>query len=300
MSLHIFGGIECLRFFPDSPGAKPPFTGHRHVLYDGEEYHGLIKEMQDAGAGAYISVNGTDGKGAKAENIIRVRTYYVDIDGLIDKKPALEQLISAKLKPSAIVETKNGVHAYWYAAHQTPVNLTEYKRVQVGLIDAFGGDHSAKDISRVLRIPNTLHLKDPEHPFLVRLVHQLPKDKTPYYSAEQLLEAYPSTYQEPPPYTEKVVSSPKRWSMYLEDLARWDPVPGERNSIMLLSAGVAIAYGVSVEDYVATMYPIVKEWNIPRSVYSELWRVGRWAYDKGNPIPPRVLRRRGVPVRSGL
>jgi hypothetical protein len=300
MSLHIFGGIESIRFFPDNPDAVLPFIGHRHVEYGGEQYQGLIKEMQEYGAGAYITVNGTDGVGAKAENINRVRTYYVDIDGLKNKTPALTALITAKLKPSAIVETKNGVHAYWYAANQTPVDHEEYRRVQLGLIKAFGGDTSAKDIARVLRIPDTWHLKDPGDPFLVRIVHQLPSSKTPYYTAQQILDAYPSPYRKAERPEVKVTDSPRAWGLYLEDLGKWNPVPGERNSTMLLSAGVAIAFGVPVDTYVNTMYPVVKEWNTGRNVYSELRRVADWAYTKGNPIPPQVLRRRGVPIRSSL
>lgn len=299
MSLHILEGRSSFRFFADHKGASIPFTGHVHLEYGSEEYHKLVRRMQGAGAGVFFSVNRTDGKGAKAENVIGVRTYYVDIDGLTDKGPALERLITAKLKPSAIVETKNGVHAYWYAQSEAPVDFDQYKRVQLGLIKAFNGDKSAKDIARVLRVPGTMHLKDPSDPFEVRIVHQLPKDETPYYSPQQLLYRYPHP-KIPKPVPVQVRNSPRSWSMFLEDLDRWDPVPGERNNVMLLSAGVAIAFGVREEEFVDTMQPIVDTWNTGRNVRGELQRVARWAYSRGNAIPAFVLAKRGVPIRRGL
>lgn len=297
--LHIMGGLECIRVFSDHPKARPPFVGHRHVEYGGREWRTTIEQAQRAGAGVFFSVNGTDGVGASAENIERVRTYYVDIDDLEHKEDALERLITAKLKPSAIVETKNGVHAYWYAQTQVPVNHTEYRQVQQGLIDHFGGDNSVKDISRVLRLPSTLHLKDPKNPFTVRIVHQLPEDKTPYYSPEQLLREYPAP--KPPVYTYTPVRDDSgSWGNFLEDLSRWDPIPGERNNTMLLCAGVAISYNVDEEDFVGGMYPIVKDWNTGRNELGELRRVARWAYARGTPIPAFVLRRKGIPLRRGL
>ena len=299
MSLHIFGGVESIRFFADNKESKVPFVGHKHLEYGTKLFWDTIKKMQASGAGAFITVNGTDGVGAKAENIVRVRTYYVDIDGLEDKTPALEKLVTASLKPSAIVETKNGVHAYWYAKDQTPVNHNEYRRVQTGLVRYFDGDMSARDIARVLRIPDTWHLKDTSNPYLVRVVHQLPESQTPYYTAGELLRYYPAP-EERPRTEVRAVDSPKSWTKFLEDLDKWDPIEGERNNIMLLCAGVAIAYGVNQEDFIDTMYPIVKTWKTGRNERGELSRVARWAYEKGNPISPSVLRRRGIPIRGGL
>jgi len=299
VKLHIMGGLECIRVFGDHPKARPPIVGHRHVGFDSPEWHRMIAEAQEGEAGVFFSVNRTDGQGARSENIIHVRTYYVDIDGLKDKGPTLEALITARLKPSAIVETKNGVHAYWYAGGQVPVDYEEYRRVQVGLIRAFGGDIHAQDIARVLRLPGTLHLKDPGDPFLVRIVHQLSEEQTPYYTSGQLLSAYPA----PESRLLTPVASrdqPDAWNKVLDGLAAWDPVPGQRNQIMLLCAGVAIAFGVEQEDYVDTMYPIVLSWNTGRNELGELRRVAGWAYDKGNPIPAFVLRKRGIPIGREL
>lgn len=298
MSLHILEGMNSFRFFADHPKARLPFVGNLNLEYNSEKYLSTVKKMQDSGAGVYFSVNKTDGKGAKAENIVAVRSYYVDIDGLSDKTEALERLITARLTPSAIVETKNGVHAYWYAREQG-VNFGMYKRVQSGLVKAFQGDKSARDIARVLRVPGTLHLKDPSNPFEVRLVHQLPREEAPVYTGQQILSFYPSPPELRPPVV-RPVDSPRSWLALLEDLSSWSPVQGERNNVMLLCAGVAISYGVDQRSFVETMHPIVDKWATGRDVRSELERVARWAYARGNAIPAKVLRSRGVPVRRGL
>lgn len=298
MSLHILEGVNSFRFFADHPKARLPFVGNLNLEYNSEKYLSTVKKMQDSGAGVYFSVNKTDGKGAKAENIVAVRSYYVDIDGLSDKTEALERLITARLTPSAIVETKNGVHAYWYAREQG-VNFGMYKRVQSGLVKAFQGDKSARDIARVLRVPGTLHLKDPSNPFEVRLVHQLPREEAPVYTGQQILSFYPSPPELRPPVV-RPVDSPRSWLALLEDLSSWSPVQGERNNVMLLCAGVAISYGVDQRSFVETMHPIVDKWATGRDVRSELERVARWAYARGNAIPAKVLRSRGVPVRRGL
>ena len=297
MSLHIYGGMECVRFFPDSSNSKGNYVGFRHVLYNSPEWHSLIERMQGDQLGAFVSVNGTDGRGAKAENINRVRSYYVDIDGLTDKDEALGNLITAKLQPSAIVETKNGLHAYWFAKNQRPVDYSKYRDVQEGLVAAFGADKSAKDIARVLRLPGSLHLKG--EPFEVRVVHQLPREKTPFYEPDQLLAAYPAPKRKEIKEI-SIVDDSSSWRMFLEDLSRWSPTSGERNMVMLLSAGVAIRYGVDSGTFVGSIYPIVSQWGLKRNVRAELRRVSDWAYAKGNPIPAKALRSRGVPVREGL
>lgn len=293
------GGMESIRVFADHKNAKPGFVGHRNVEYGSASYYKLIRSAQSNGCGVFFSVNRTDGRGAKAENIKQVRTYYVDIDGLEDKTDALLMLMTAELKPSAIVETKNGVHAYWYAQQRTGVRFDEYARVQKGLINSFNGDKSAKDISRVLRIPGTMHLKDPAKPYEVRLIHQPPLSETPFYTADEILAVYPAP-REFKTEVIKVTESPAAWKMILEDLSAWSPVPGERNATMLLCAGVAIRYGVSREDYITDMLDIVKTWHIGRNELAELRRVADWAYARGNAIPAKVLKSKGIPIRRGL
>lgn len=77
--------------------------------------------------------------------------------------------------PNLVVETKNGLHAIWL--YDEPLDVTgateerraqfasTYAEIQRSLITLFNGDPGAKDLSRVLRLPFTWHLKNPSNPF---------------------------------------------------------------------------------------------------------------------------------------
>jgi hypothetical protein len=307
MSLHILydSGFECIRVFKDRKDARIPFVGHRNIRYKSPEYFDLVDSTQSNGGGVFFSVNQTDGVGARNENIVRIRSYFVDIDGLNanTKNASLLQLITAPLQPSAIVETKNGLHAYWYANEQTPVDQLAFAQVQRGLITYFGGDKSVVDVARVLRMPETWHLKDPEAPYLVRVVHQLPEHQTPYYTRKELLAAYPSVEQKkfvpPPQTTQSRQSIPGDWGRIVRGLERWNAQPGERNRIIMLAAGAAIWCGVNANEFKTQLTRIAAIWGLERNIEEEVDRITRWAYGKNTPLHPAVLRSAGVPVTWG-
>src|ERR1035437_3582666 len=57
--------------------------------------------LNDRGAGIYLCVNETDGKGRKAHNVTRVRAVYADLDGSpLEKAPYYN--------PSVVVESSVG------------------------------------------------------------------------------------------------------------------------------------------------------------------------------------------------
>lgn len=301
MKLWMMGGTESLRFFSDN---KSGANVVRQVFmqYGSDEYHAVIEEMQALGCGAFFTVNRTNGVGATLSDIMQVRTYYIDLDGVLDKDDALLALLSAKLQPSAIVETKRGFHAYWYASEPLPVDKERYNVIQRGLLNAFkdyGADGSAKDLARVLRLPGTWHLKDKDNPFLIQIVHQKPARQVPYYSRADMMKAFPAMQLQPLTET-PVTPDPESWLMYLSDLGKWVPKMGDRNMVMLLSAGVAIKFGVVMDNFVHGMLPIVRGWDLGRDEQEELRRIARWAYSQGKAIPPHVVARRGVPIRKGL
>jgi hypothetical protein len=110
------------------------------------------------------------GEDQKVENLEKIRAWYVDVDLTDpDEKPrVLEALLEAELKPSLIVETKRGFHAYWRA--KCP-SLEGYKPIQKGLSSKFRGDNLS-NVNRVLRVPNMVHWKKLDHPYLVETVYQ--------------------------------------------------------------------------------------------------------------------------------
>lgn len=142
------------------------------------------------------------------DNVTHLNFFFVDIDFIDpltqekyteDKRSELQglkndkmnELLDCSLRPTMIVETKNGVQAYWRCA-QVPANesnVEKYKRVQKGLVDFFGGDDNAMNRSRFLRYPNYNHLKDPNKPYRIRLVYTA--DDLSTYSTDQMLQAFP-------------------------------------------------------------------------------------------------------------
>jgi hypothetical protein len=66
-------------------------------------------------------------------------------------------------KPSILVESGTGVHAYWILdcplLVQNEERWKEIEAVNRGLVSRFDGDDGAIDVSRILRVPNTLNHK---------------------------------------------------------------------------------------------------------------------------------------------
>lgn len=105
-------------------------------------YTGTLDEHKDAlikanlkGNGVFITINATDGKGRKSENVNRVRSFFVDLDG-----SPLEPVMKGALDPHIIIESSPGrYHAYWLVED---VSLDQFEGVQKLPAKQFGGDPS--------------------------------------------------------------------------------------------------------------------------------------------------------------
>ncbi len=149
----------------------------------------LDLKLQQQGYGIYFSVNGfSEGRRIQA-NLRNVNAFFCDIDfpNKLDRDPEkvrlfknelIQELAGAELLPTAIVQTKNGLHVYWVLTEPvlTPEDeeqrqklILDYLRIEENILRRYGGDMGAKDITRVLRVPDTLHQKNPKDPFLCNL-----------------------------------------------------------------------------------------------------------------------------------
>jgi hypothetical protein len=141
-----------------------------------------------AGAGVWVTVNETDLRGRKRENIVRVRTVFQEDDtGHTGPFP---------LAPSITVTTSPGhFHRYWLVADHWPADEQgrgDFTAVMERMIASHGSDKSAKDISRVLRVPGFLHRK--HEPFMVRIV-----DAPGYrYARAEIMAAFPPIARQAP------------------------------------------------------------------------------------------------------
>ncbi len=113
-------------------------------------------------AGVYVMANAGDGRGRKTENVLHVRTVFVDLDGS-PIKPVLE----APLSPHIVVESSpERFHAYWLT---DGILNQEFRDVQEMLARRFDGDAHVKDLPRVMRLPGFLHQKN--EPYLTHILH---------------------------------------------------------------------------------------------------------------------------------
>jgi putative DNA primase/helicase len=139
------------------------------------------------GAGVYVTVNATDGKGRTKANITGLRALFVEDDaGAIADPAALEP------PPSIIVQSKKGAHIYWLLQPGEDVRRAE--PAIAALIHHLGTDAKVKDVSRVLRLPGFYHMKG--EPFMVTLQHA---DDSARYTIDQLLAVYPPPPPDPRP-----------------------------------------------------------------------------------------------------
>lgn len=118
------------------------------------------------GADAYFYVNG----GRKQYAISRIRSCFVDMDAGRDdrgsyfkpsvvmqkKKGFLNKINNFPVKPSWVVDTRNGYQCYWILNPNTnSPNKTYWNGIQKKLVNHFEGDARAIKINQIYRIPYT-------------------------------------------------------------------------------------------------------------------------------------------------
>ena len=91
---------------------------------------------------------------------------YGDADGSEQVKHCTSVLTACGVYPSMAVSSGRGCHFYFC----TDVPLNQFSELQKQLIAKLGTDPAVKDLPRVMRLPGTLHLKDPDDPRLVKLL----------------------------------------------------------------------------------------------------------------------------------
>lgn len=164
----------------ESEPKRPELTTVRHGTL--EQHAAWLASMNAQGAGVFVTINETDGKGRKSENITRVRAAFADFDKADTATP--ERLRADTLPPSITLESSPGKwHAYWLA---DDLKLDDFKPLQKEIIRRWGTDASVSDLSRVMRLPGFFHRKG--EPRLVRLAEVTGQR----YSATQLAARYPA------------------------------------------------------------------------------------------------------------
>ena len=165
-------------------------------------------DLNKIGYEAYFTVNGFQGGAdAKKENCSSINSFFVDIDGRKDE--AELEHIQEKISPTFILETKNGYHLYWLldepifkeevTAEEWNFAVERWERIEQSLVTTLKADPVVKDITRIMRIPNTYYWKKSgdaykqgvkNAPFKIKGIF---KKISATYTMEQMEEAFPST-----------------------------------------------------------------------------------------------------------
>lgn len=69
-----------IQTFDDSQAKRGALATIVHIDASDAAFNSLA-ELNDRGAGIFFCVNQTDGKGRQAQNVVRVRALFVDLDG---------------------------------------------------------------------------------------------------------------------------------------------------------------------------------------------------------------------------
>jgi putative DNA primase/helicase len=110
-----------------------------------------------------------------------------------DKLSLEEQLAMIKafpLEPPLVVKSKKSLHAYWLLKEG---KVTDFRRIQRGLVAHFDADPKCVNESRVLRIPGFNHTKD--EPIMVECIKFSPHLRYCQSELEALLPSMPEEKQ---------------------------------------------------------------------------------------------------------
>jgi len=167
---------QCIDFFgcifepDDMIEFRPlPATGGRRwsnmaELPDIVEWLEKLNSDENARVHAYFGANPRCGRGGKLEDVALARCVWADFDGGVTTEEALSRIKTAGLPwPTAIIESGNGVHAWW-RLDQPMKDVNAWHVRMKGLATALGSDQSVCDWPRIMRLPGFVNWKHEQRP----------------------------------------------------------------------------------------------------------------------------------------
>ncbi len=155
-----FGGEQNIYCYNGDPRKKISTMSHTPDLT--LAIHANLNNSSDV----YFYVNG----GRKQYAINQVRACFVDIDAGRDssgnylpskevmkfKQSSLDKINNFPVKPSWVVDTRNGYQIYWILDKDSRhINKLNWNGIQKKLVNYFGGDARAIKINQIYRVPYT-------------------------------------------------------------------------------------------------------------------------------------------------
>lgn len=196
---------KFLESFPDHVYRYIDQTGEGRLPVSSETRR---DELNKNGYEAYFTVNGFKGApDAKKENCTSINSFFIDIDGRKDASELEE--IKKRLMPTFILETKNGYHIYWVldeAIYKEDMEheawdavVARWERIEQSIVNILKADPVVKDLTRIMRIPDTYYWKKSGDaykkgiefaPFKIKGIH---KQEGACYTMDAIEEAFPPT-----------------------------------------------------------------------------------------------------------
>ncbi len=172
-------------------------------------------DLNIKGYEAYFTVNGFAGQvDAKKDQCTSINSFFIDIDGRKDLNELEE--IKKRLAPTYILETKNGYHLYWLLdeainkSDLTPEEweaaIARWERVEQSIVTTLKADPVVKDLTRIMRIPDTYYWKKSgdaykggvaNAPFKIKGIH---KQEAANYTMDAVEDAFPPLQIEVPAF----------------------------------------------------------------------------------------------------
>lgn len=132
-----------------------------------------LERLQGWGAAPFIALHHIPyGMPRTNANVQRARVFSADWDAKHDQAPPEELL--ALYPPDLFVRSGGGFHAYWAITEEegSTLSLTDWRRVGLALCRTLNADEDAVLGSQLMRLPGSVHVKNPENPRPVFILHQ--------------------------------------------------------------------------------------------------------------------------------
>jgi len=205
-----------------------------------------LEKLNDYGAGIFVCINETDGRGRKEDNVIKIRSCYADFDNPDKELPIFN------IEPSLIVETSpKKYHVYWFSDN-IPVEC--FRGLQESIIYRLDSDVAVKDPSRTMRVPGFYHNKGKR--YMTNIVHYTGVK----YDFNLLSETFP-------PKPREQFSAPKfKKDLYgdkKEFTGQRGATDGGRNHHIIKCIGGAIKRGLSLSEVESEIYKEAESCNPP-------------------------------------
>lgn len=140
-------------FYDPKDGSKrPDLASHFKALL--KQARPAIERAEHNLQGVYVCINEIQGRGRFAADVTRVRALFADFDGTAEPIwPITPHFVTKR-------DDTHG-HAYWLV---DDVEVDDFMFLQRRIAMSCGTDTQVTDPSRVVRLPGTAHLKDPNSP----------------------------------------------------------------------------------------------------------------------------------------